>query len=187
MTKYNKLSDHFLDLEITLQTEFALLKKVTSKNIEQFQDAINLQQTYITSFCSHVNTIYAKLAQLENQFQTHCLYPHSQTDSVQINAPEYDSDINGQIDTLPDLQSHAKNNQEEQPPLQVILKTPSFHKIPIGLTLSPNQFRILQNTHQIKTLNPSWNNTKIDKDPNLKIFLSWKMRIWKMDSLQMQI
>ena len=54
--------------------------------------------------------------QLENQIQTHCLYPHSQTDSVQINAPEYDSDIDGQIDTLPDLQSHAENNQEEPTP-----------------------------------------------------------------------
>ena len=54
--------------------------------------------------------------QLENQIQTHCLYPYSQTDSVQINTPEYDSDIDGQIDTLPDLQSHVENNQEEPPP-----------------------------------------------------------------------
>ena len=92
------------------------MKKATSKNIDQFQEAINLQQMYTTSLCSHVNTIYAKLAQLERQIQTHCLYPHSQTDSVQINAPEYDSDIDGQIDTLPDLQSHAKNNQEEPSP-----------------------------------------------------------------------
>ena len=36
--------------------------------------------------------------------------------SVQINAPEYNSYINGQIDTMPDLQSHAKNNQEEPTP-----------------------------------------------------------------------
>ena len=110
LTKYNTLPDHFHDLQISLQTEFALLKKATSKNIEQFQDAINLQQMYTTSLCSHINTIYAKLAQLENQIQTHCLYTPSQTDFVQINAPEYDSDINGQIDILPDLQSHAKNN-----------------------------------------------------------------------------
>ena len=73
LTKYDKLPDHFYDLQITLQTEFALLMKATSKNIEQFQDTINLQQTYITSLCSHVNTIYAKLAQLERQIQTHCL------------------------------------------------------------------------------------------------------------------
>ena len=116
LTKYDKLPDHFHELQITLQTEFVLLKKATSKNIEQFQDAINLQQTYITSLCSHINTNCAKLVQLENQIQTHCLYPHSQTDSVHINAPEYDSDIDDQIDTLPDLQSHAKNNQEEPTP-----------------------------------------------------------------------
>ena len=36
--------------------------------------------------------------------------------TVQINASEYDSDIDGQIDTLPDLQSHAENNQEEPTP-----------------------------------------------------------------------
>ena len=116
LTKYDKLSDHFHDLQITLQTEFSLLKKATSKNIEQFQDTINLQQTYITSLCSHVNTIYAKLVQFEKQIQTHCLYPHSQTDSVQINTQEYDSDIDSQIDTLPDLQSHAKSNQDESTP-----------------------------------------------------------------------
>ena len=113
MTKYNKLPDHFHDFQTTLQTEFNFLKKATSKNIEQFQEAINLQQTYTTSLCSHINAIYAKLVQLENQIQSHFLYPHSQTDSVQINAPEYDSDIDGQIDTLPELQSHVKNNQEE--------------------------------------------------------------------------
>ena len=116
LTKYDKLPDHFHDLQTTLQTEFALLKKATSKNIEQFQDAINLQQTYTTSLCSHINTIYAKLAQLEKEIQTHCLYPHSQTDPVQVNAPEYNSDIDDQIDTLPDLQSHVENNQEEPTP-----------------------------------------------------------------------
>ena len=110
LTKYDKLPDHFHDLQTTLQTEFAFLKKATLKNIDQFQEAINLQQTYTTSLCSHINTIYAKLAQLERQIQTHCLYPHCQTDSVQINAPEYDWDIDGQIDTLPDLQLHAENN-----------------------------------------------------------------------------
>ena len=90
LSKYHKLPDHFHDLQTTLQTEFNLLKKATSRNIENFHEAINLQQTYTTSYCSHVNTIYTKLAQLEKQIQTHYLYPHSKTDSVQINAPEYD-------------------------------------------------------------------------------------------------
>ena len=76
---------------------------------------------YTTSLCSHVNTIYTKLAQLDKQIQTHCLYPHSQTDSVQINAPEYDSNIDGQTDTLPDIQpqvpSHAENTEEDSAPV----------------------------------------------------------------------
>ena len=76
---------------------------------------------YTTSLCSHVNTIYTKLAQMDKQIQMHCLYPHSQTDSVQINAPEYDSDINGQTYTLPDTQpqvpSYAENTEEDSAPV----------------------------------------------------------------------
>ena len=63
--------------------------------------------------------------QLDRQVQTHCLYP--QTDVVQINELEYDSDINRQTDILPYVQpsmvshtasiaeasSHAKNIQED--------------------------------------------------------------------------
>ena len=75
ISKYDKLPDHFHDLQTTLQTEFNLLKKATLKNVKNLHDIINLQQTYTTSLCSHVNTIYTKLAQLDKQIQTHCLYP----------------------------------------------------------------------------------------------------------------
>ena len=67
LSKYDRLPDHFHDLQTTLQTEFSLLKKATSKNIENLQDTINLQQTHTTSLCSHVNSIYTKLAQLDRQ------------------------------------------------------------------------------------------------------------------------
>ena len=117
LSKYDKLPDHFHDLQTTLQIEFNLLKKATSKNIKNLHKAINLQQTYTTSLCSHVNTIYTKLAQLEKQIQTHCLCPNSQTDVVQINAPEYDSDINGHIDIQPQAPSHAKNTEEDSAPV----------------------------------------------------------------------
>ena len=99
-----------------MQTEFNLLKKATSKNIENLHDAIILQQTYTTSLCSHVNSIYTKLAQLDRQIQTHCLYPHSKSGSVQLNAPEYDSDIDGQTEPLPNIQpsvpTHTENTKE---------------------------------------------------------------------------
>ena len=117
LSKYDKLPDHFYDLQTTLQTEFNLLKKATSKNIENLHKAINVQQTYTTSLCIHINTIYTKLVQLEKQIQTNCLYPHSQTDAVQINAPEYDSDINGHIDIQPQAPSHAENTEEDSAPV----------------------------------------------------------------------
>ena len=117
--KYDRLPDHFHNLQTTLQTEFNLLKKATSKNIKNLHNAINLQQTYTTSLCSHVNSIYTKLAQLDRQIQTHCLYPHSQSDSVQLNAPEYDSNIDGQTELLQDIQpqvsSHAENTEDPAP------------------------------------------------------------------------
>ena len=72
--KYDQLTDHFHELQTT--------------NIENLQKAINLQQTYTTSLCSHINSIYAKLVQLDTQVQMHCLYPHPQLDVVQINALE---------------------------------------------------------------------------------------------------
>ena len=114
LSKYDKLPDHFHYLQTTLQTEFNLLKKATSKNIENLHNTINLQQTYTKSLCSHVNTIYTKLVQLDKQIQTHCLYSHSQTDSVQINAPEYDSDIDGQSNTLRDIKPQVPSQRQHE-------------------------------------------------------------------------
>ena len=87
------------------------------KNIENLHEAINLQQTYTISLCGHVNFIYTKLAQLNRHVWIHCLYPHPQLDVVQINALEYDSDIDGQTDQLPDIQqsmaSHIASTAKE--------------------------------------------------------------------------
>ena len=134
LSEHDKLPDHFHDLQTTLETEFTLLKKATLKNIQHVQETINLQQTYTTSLCSHINTIYTKLAQLEKQIQTHCLYPHSQTDTVQINALEYDSDIDGQIDIQPQTLSHVHNSQEESAP------TTGNSKIKSALPQDSNRF-----------------------------------------------
>ena len=57
--------------------------------------------------------------QLDRQVQTHCLYTHTQSNVVQLNAPEYDSDIDGQTDLLPDIQlstsSCTASTAEESP------------------------------------------------------------------------
>ena len=84
-----------------------LLKKATSKNIENLQEVVQSQQAYTTALYDHINSLYTKLAQLDRQVQMHCLYPHPQSDVVQLNAPEYDLDIDGQPDPVADTQSHV--------------------------------------------------------------------------------
>ena len=55
--------------------------------------------------------------QLDKQVQTHCLYPNPQSDVVQLNAPDYDPDIDGQPDPVIDLQSpNAKSVKEDTVP-----------------------------------------------------------------------
>ena len=114
LCKYDHLPDHFHDLQTALQTEFNLLKKATSKNIENLQEAIQSQQAYTTALCSHINLLYTKLAQLDRQVQIHCLYPHLQSNVVQLNAPKYDPDIDRQPDPVTDIQPpNAKNVKED--------------------------------------------------------------------------
>ena len=49
--------------------------------------------------------------------QTHCIYPHPQLDVVQLNAPDYNPDIDGQPDPVTDLQSwNAESITEDTTP-----------------------------------------------------------------------
>ena len=76
-----------------MEKDFKILKEATSRNIENFQTSLNLQQTYSSSLCLHVNNIYNKLAELQRQIQNH--HPHMNSgDTVQIEAPDFDPDIN---------------------------------------------------------------------------------------------
>ena len=58
---------HIDDFKTSIEKEFTFLKEATQKNIENFQSSLNLQQTYSTSLCLHVNNIYNKLAELQQQ------------------------------------------------------------------------------------------------------------------------
>ena len=43
--------------------------------------------------------LHTKLAHLDKQIEIHCIYPHQQSDAVQLNASDYDPDID--VDTNP--------------------------------------------------------------------------------------
>ena len=83
---------HIDDFKSNIEKEFALLKEATHKNVENFQSSLNLQQTYSAALCSHVNNIYNKLAEIQQQL------PHSNQhmntgDMIQIEVPDFDPDI----------------------------------------------------------------------------------------------
>ena len=113
-SKYHNLPDHFHNLKTTLQVEFELLKMATSKNIQSTNKVVESQQAYMTVLYGHINTLYTKLAQLDKQVQIHCIYPHPQLDVIQLNAPDYDPDIDGDPDPVIDVQPlNAKSGTED--------------------------------------------------------------------------
>ena len=104
LSKYHNLPDHFPNLKTTLQSEFDLLKTATSKNIQSIHEVVQSQQAHMTVLYGHINTLYTKLAHLDKQVQIHCIYPHPQSDVIQLNAPNYDPDIDGDPDPVTDVQ-----------------------------------------------------------------------------------
>ena len=89
---FQDLHLHFNDCKNSIEKDFAFLKEATSRNIENFQTSLNLQQTYSASLCSHVNNIYNKLVELQRQIQHRDLHMNS-GDTIQIEAPDFDPDI----------------------------------------------------------------------------------------------
>ena len=96
--KYHNLPDevedlhsHFDSFKSTIKTDFKHLKEATPQNVQNIQASLSIQQTYSPTLCTHINNIYNKLSELQKHIQHHCMYPH-QTDTVQINTPEYNPD-----------------------------------------------------------------------------------------------
>ena len=115
LSKYHNLPDHFHDLKTTLQVaKFDLLKTATSKNIQNIQEVVRSQQAYTMVLSGHINTLYTKLAHLDKQVQIHCIYPHSQSDVIKLNTPDYDPDIDGYPNPVTDVQPpDAKPDKED--------------------------------------------------------------------------
>ena len=96
---------HFGDFKNSIEKEFAFLKEATLKNVGNFQTSLNLQQTYSASLCSHVNNIYNKLAELQQQIQHGDLHMNL-GDMIQIKAPDFDLDIDDVSPTTIDQESN---------------------------------------------------------------------------------
>ena len=114
------LNFHFNDFKTSFEKDFKYLKEATSCNIENFQTSLNLQQMYSSSLCSHVNNIYTKLSELQRQIQNHHMHMN-QGDTVQIEAPGFNPDINR--DTSPSI-NEMPNEVMIQGPLPPITQVP---------------------------------------------------------------
>ena len=62
--------------------------------MQNIQTSLGIQQTYSSTLCSHINNISNKLSELQKHIQHHCMYSH-QSDTVQVDALEYNPDIDG--------------------------------------------------------------------------------------------
>ena len=60
LEKYHQVPDGLEDLK----SQFSFLKEATSRNVENLQQAITIQQTYTTNLC-HVNVILSRITKLE--------------------------------------------------------------------------------------------------------------------------
>ena len=115
---HQTIPDDIQDLHFHID-DFIYLKEATWKNVENFQSSLNLQQTYSAYLCSHVNNIYNKLVEL--QWQMHHPNTHMNTgDAIQIEAPDFDPDID---EVLPITTDQETNDPVTQGSVTPTLKS----------------------------------------------------------------
>ena len=101
---------HIDNFKINIKKGFNFLKEATHKNVEKFQTSINLQQTYSVALGSHINNIYHKISKIQQQLP-HSTQHMNTGDVIQINALEFDPDINGR----PPMKEHGEIQGSDSP------------------------------------------------------------------------
>ena len=91
LEKYYLLPDNLENL----QSQFGFLKQATSKNVKHLQQAINVQQTDTANLCTYINNILPCITKLEETILQLEQKITMEQDTIQINAPNFDLDIDG--------------------------------------------------------------------------------------------
>ena len=107
--KISNLHLHIDDFKGNIQKEFNFLKEATRKNIENIQASLSSQQTYSVALGSHINNIYHKISKIQQL--PHPTQHMNTGDIIQINAPEFDPDIDGG----PSLKEHGEIQGSDSP------------------------------------------------------------------------
>ena len=116
-SKHQNIPDEISDLHLhiddfkgDIQKEFNFLKEATHKKIENFQASLISQQTYLVALGSHINNIYHKISELQQQLP-HPTQHMNTGDIIQINTPEFDLDIDGE----PSTKEHGEIQGSDNP------------------------------------------------------------------------
>ena len=78
-----------------LQSQFHFLKEDTSRNIENLQHSVTVQQTYTANLCTYINNILPHITKLEDAIHKLNQKLTTEPDTIQINTPDFDPDIDG--------------------------------------------------------------------------------------------
>ena len=104
---------HIDDFKANIKKEFNFLKEATRKNVENFQTLLNLQQTYLAALCSHINNIYHKISEIQQQLP-HPAQHMNTGDVIQIDAPDFDPDIDGGLPTKEHEETQGSDSVTQQ-------------------------------------------------------------------------
>ena len=161
-------------IKINIQKEFNFLKEATRKNVENFQTSLNLQQTYLAALGSHINNIYHKILEIQQQLP-HPTQHMNTGDVIQINTPVFDPDIDGGPPTkehgeiqgsdgpIQHLLRESKKNEAPALPQQVAEEVDWPDTVPVEIPLQPAQ----DNDHNINA-SPTQHETNYSEIPPLE-------------------
>ena len=91
LEKYHLLLDNLENL----QSQFGFMKQATCKNVKHLLQAINVQQTCTATICTYINNILPCIIILEQAILQLQQKITTEQDTVQINTPDFDPDIDG--------------------------------------------------------------------------------------------
>ena len=145
LEKYHLLLDNLENL----QSQFGFLKQ-----------AINVQQTCMATICTYINNILSCITKLEQTILQLQQKITTEQDTIQINALDFDPDIDGpnpprthNNTVVVSVQEHLTSHEPEvlmpqiskkkiQPEIHLTLYT-TILRSPMGMTISPRTFKII--------------------------------------------
>ena len=162
------------DFKVNIQKEFNFLKEVTHKNVENFQTSLNLQQTYSVALGSHINNIYHKISEIQQQLP-HPTQHMNTGDVIQIDTLDFNPDIDSRLPTkghketqgsdsfIQHFSEEAEKSKAPALPQQIAEEVDWPDAVPVKIPPQLDQ----DNDHNIR-VSPTPHETKFSEIPQLE-------------------